>query len=188
MAAFSLARAGVCSGSEAASELAGVLLELLGGEDSDRRWAAEEALVGIGRIDPAVADRLRQLVTAGGPTARKMAIYALRDLGGRTSGLCAELLGALGSPDSESRLAALSALAELFPDEAVVARAVAEIVRSDPSPGVRRAAASALGKLRPPLQERVEVLRLLEAIVEAEDEGLARAARGSLRRLAPKEP
>jgi HEAT repeat protein len=155
-----------------------VLLEALGSDDGDLRWASAAILRGLGDL-PELVPALRGLLASPSPLQRKMALYCLRDLNACRSGLDAEMRGALDDPDAAVRLAAMSALASLAEDRAAAARAL--LMRlEDADAGVRRAAAAALGRLGAIDPDVTNALR--RALVTG-DAGLARAAAGALAAL-----
>lgn len=124
-----------------------VLVEAFGQADSDLRWAAEAAIVDLARRNREIRTALVELVRAGSPSQRKMAIYGLRDLGDPIEGLRDLLVDQLEFPNPGVRLAALSALTRLFAGSSEIIPAVARVVSNDPDAGVRRAARSALEAL-----------------------------------------
>ena len=71
------------------------LLEALGSDDGDVRWAAGNILARL-RGDTALVDALQQLLGTGNPAQRKMAAYCLRDLDARSPAVERALLAALG--------------------------------------------------------------------------------------------
>jgi len=70
-------------GSDPPPAIVPVLLDTLGADDGDLRWAAAAILLGLRDRDP-VAAGLRGLLDAGNAAQRKMALYCLRDLGVRS--------------------------------------------------------------------------------------------------------
>jgi HEAT repeat protein len=155
-----------------------VLLDALGADDGDLRWASAAILRELGVGLPLEAP-LRSLLTSANPLQRKMALYSLRDLNVRGSGLEPVLHDALADPDAAVRLAAMSALATLADDRAAAADAL--LLRlDDTDAGVRRAAAAALGRLGVASSAVTSALR--HALASG-DAGLARAAAGALATL-----
>jgi HEAT repeat protein len=152
-----------------------VLLDALGADDGDLRWAAATIVRAL-RDRPAVADALRTLLGSASVLQRKMALYCLRDLGSRAPGLTHELLAALEDPAAAVRLAAMSALVRLAEDRAEAARALAQRL-DDVDAGVRRAAAAALGQAGVSDPDLIAALRRAR---DAGDPALARAAAGAL--------
>ena len=154
-----------------------VLLEVLGHEDGDLRWAASTLMR---RMKAPIAAELVRLVIVGSPTQRKMALYCLRDLGADTPPVEQAILAALADGDAGVRLAALSALSRVAVDRAIAARRVSALVE-DPDDGVRRAAIGALGELGHRSSEVVELVR--RAASHPADAGLRRAALRAMKRL-----
>jgi len=154
-----------------------VLLEVLGHEDADLRWAAATLLL---RMKAPIADELVRLATAGSPTQRKMALYCLRDLRADSPRAEQAMLAALADGDAGVRLAALSALGSVAVDRATAARRVSTLV-DDPDNGVRRAAIGTLGELGHRSAEVVELVR--RAASHPADAGLRRAALRAMRQL-----
>jgi HEAT repeat protein len=153
------------------------LCEALGSSDGDLRWAAAELMVRLGRAHPKeIREELLALVTSANPAARKMALYCLRDLGVRGSGVLQAVAAAARDLDAHVRLAALALLSGSFADQLMLER-----LGSDREVGVRRAAAVALGNLPPGTALAIEALRRVAS--QALDESLGRAARNSLERL-----
>ena len=147
-----------------------VLLETLGADDGDMRWAASTLIL---RMQPAtVGEPLRRLVQEGSALQRKMALYGLRDLGGPVP----EALGALADGDPGVRLAAMAALARTPPDAEEAAVRLAPML-ADSDLGVRRAAAAALGRVGVAAPVAVQAL---QAAASGSDEPLRRAAERAL--------
>jgi HEAT repeat protein len=140
-----------------------VLFEALGHADGDRRWAAAELIVSMGRRE-SIAGELLGLADGGIPLQRKMALYCIRDLGMRGEGVDAVSLRCLADPDAGVRLAALSVAKRCGRAEAL-AEAVAGMLEGDPMPGVRRAAASTLGAWR----AHPTAARALDRAAESDD-------------------
>ena len=155
------------------------LLEALGSDDGDVRWAAGNILARL-RGDSALVDALQQLLGTGNPVQRKMAAYCLRDLDARSPAVERALLAALHDPDTYVRLAAISAIGRLALDRATAAQGLIELL-ADPDASVYRVAAAVLGLLG----ERSDAVRAaLKRASQSADASLARAAERSLRLLA----
>jgi HEAT repeat protein len=154
-----------------------VLLEAIGSDDGDLRWAASRLVVAL--EVPDLTARLLSAVAAGPPEQRKMALYCLRERGERSGEIDRAVAGALAASDTGVRLAAMSALAAVAVDGGAAAVALAERL-ADADPGVRRAAAAALGRLG---VASPAVRSALAQAAGADDDGLSRAARGALDRL-----
>ncbi len=106
-----------------------------------------------------------------------MSLYCLRNLGVSDT---EAFLAALDDSDSAVRLAALAGLSRTAAGEPAVLRKVQGRVLGDKEPGVRRAAAAALGAIAGADRESRDVL---ERALADQDADLARAARAALRRL-----
>jgi HEAT repeat protein len=173
--AFALAEAGA---SAAEPRILDALCEAIGATNSDRRWAAAAAIARLGGRSRARA-RLARLARTGAPRARRMALYCMRGFDGpHDCGLGAK---AACDDDARVRLAALAMIAALGRGCADCADCALKRLAHDRVPGVRRAAAAALGRLgvRSPA-----IRRALTRAARQPDNGLARAARGALERLA----
>jgi HEAT repeat protein len=172
-AAYALARLGAPP-----AHVLPVLIEAMGSDDGDLRWAA--ARIAVEQLPgPALTTCL--LDAAADPRAelRKMALYCLRDLAVWSPECEARCRAALQDDAVGVRLAGMSALARLDADRAASAQAVLPML-DDPEPGVRRAAAATLGRLGDASRE---VVLALERAAGTADEFLARAAAGALEAL-----
>jgi HEAT repeat protein len=172
-AAFALALLG-----NAPASVLPVLLDALGAEDGDLRWAAA-AIVGRVRDRTLLCAELRRLAAGGNAAQRKMALYCLRDLDLRAPEVEAAVVAALEDQAWDVRLAAIAALARIAIDRAGAAVRLVRALASD-DVRVRRAAAAALGALG---ETSAVVLRALEAAAAAGDPSLRRAAGAALRLL-----
>ncbi len=168
-AAFALARAHVLT--EAVVRAA---IDALASADGDVRWAALEIVCKAVRENPDLVRLLRQALGSAEPAQRKMALYALRDLGRAEHD---EVLEALRDEDRGVRLAALSTLGRLANADRAVAQRILDVVSDDPDPGVRRAAAATVARMRGAGAAIGERLRDLAA--RSGDADLARAAGGA---------
>lgn len=152
-------------------------VEAFGHADADRRWAAAELVVALGRAEP-IAGELRSVLLRGDERQRKMSLYCLRDLRVDDPETTAAVLTALDDSQAGVRLAALAVFGECLHTPAA-AEAVARVLEGDPECGVRRAAAAALGGFG-----GVAVAReALERATRSADLDVQRAARGALERL-----
>jgi HEAT repeat protein len=154
------------------------LLDTLGADDGDMRWAAAAIL---GRLPDraALVGGLRDLLRGGNAAQRKMALYCLRDLDARSPEVEEAVLWALGDEEFDVRLAAIATLARLSLDRGAAAERLL-IALEGGTERERRAAAAALGALG----ERSErVLAALRSASAGADGSLRRAAEGALRRL-----
>ena len=152
-----------------------ILLEALGSDDGDVRWAAATIIRSLPGYQDVVPE-LRARVHALSPLQRKMALYCLRDLSAQASGLDDELLAALRDDEPAVRLAALSTVTVLAQDRQAAARAVMGRL-DDADAGVRRAAAAALGRLGP---AEPAIIEALQRARDGADPALTRAAARAL--------
>jgi HEAT repeat protein len=142
-AAFTLARL-----APPGPRLLPALVEALGSQDGDVRWAAARLLVETGRAHGEVLALLTGLIRAGeSPIVRRMATFALRELAQGSAEAAGVLLEAARDRDLHVRRAALTALASLRGPPASVARHLLETLAGDADGSSRRLAALALGEL-----------------------------------------
>jgi HEAT repeat protein len=178
-AAYALGEIG---GDAFAMHVADALSEALSDDDGDIRWAAANLIVRLGREYPAeIRARLIVLGADSDHNARKMALYCIRDLGFGGADLLAVLERAVRDPDVHVRLAALAVLTRLTDASDAAAKLALECLETDSDPGVRRAAAVALGNFHINSPRAASALRT--AAADNTDASLARAARGALERL-----
>lgn len=158
-------------------EVLPILLDVIGLDDGDLRWAAADLIKQLAATDrDAVVARLLAAAGAPGPP-RKMALYCLRDLG--VAAAFDTALAALGDEHIEARLAALAVVATVHPDSTAAAELIAALI-DDGDPRLRRAAAGTLGGLGVRSATVLGALRRAEA---SDDPSLRRAAVNSRRRL-----
>jgi len=155
-----------------------VLLETLGADDGDLRWAAASIVLRLSDR-AALIESLRALVTGGIAVQRKMALYCLRDLETRAPEVEQAVLQALGDADRDVRLAAIATLARLARDRGGAAERLVQALETGDE-RVRRAAAAGLGALG---ERSAPVLAALRAASVSADPSLRRAAAGALRQL-----
>lgn len=157
------------------------LLEALGAVDGDQRWAAAELLTTCARIHPELV--LTALLAAAADALserRKMVLYVLRDVAPTHVGVRAVTRRGLGDPAVGVRFAALAALARLEPRPPDAATLVLALARTDPDPGLRRAALTTLGAIGRGVRE---VEREIAAASTSDDPATRRAAAIARRRL-----
>jgi len=111
------------------------LMDSLGLDDGDIRWAAADLLLGSGYLS-GCTEKLTDLLVDGNPHQRKMAAYCLRALELRSQRIDRALLNALADSSASVRLAALSALSRMAVDRAAAERGVARAL-GDADAGVR---------------------------------------------------
>jgi HEAT repeat protein len=155
-----------------------VLLDALGVDDGDVRWAAAGVVVRL-KDREATARALLDLLRSGNGPQRKMALYCLRDLGARSAEVEQAVLGALGDADWDVRLAAITTLPRLALARPAAAERLVAVLETGEIRD-RRAAAAALGALD---ERSPRVLAALRAC-GPEDAALRRAAERTLAKLA----
>jgi hypothetical protein len=155
--------------------------------DGDLRWTAVRLLVELGRSQPEVLPVLLALVAGDEqPAARRMAVFALRELAPDRDETAQALLAASRAADAELRSAALVSLAALWdPSREVVAR-LCQALAEEPDAAARGLAAAALGELASAHPERVgaDARSALEAALRSGPPPARAAAERALRRLA----
>ena len=162
-------------------DAAPALCEALGDSDGDVRWAAAELVVRLGHRDShRLCGDLLNLLRGGNAPARKMALYCIRDLELRGDEVLGAASAATRDVDPHVRLAALALLGSSFAHREEAASQMLARLETDSDPGVRRAAAIALGAAR---GESGRVAEALRRATQSTDESLARAARTALSRL-----
>jgi len=155
-----------------------VLLETLGADDGDVRWAAASILLRVKNRTRLIGS-LVGLVARGTATQRKMALYCLRHLDARSAPVERAVAAALGDAAWDVRLAAIAVLPRVAVDRAAAAeRLLAELAAPDVR--FRRAAAAALGSLG---HRAGPVIAALQGAAAGADPSLRKAAEGALGRL-----
>jgi HEAT repeat protein len=158
------------------------LLEAFSSVDRDVRWAAAKLVVRLGREDPAaISTALVSLARTGDLSARKMALYCLRDMGASGGRVIEAAERAAAAHDALVRLAALALLSRLGATSERAARTALRLFESDPDRGVRRAGAVALGRIGSRSPRVIEGLK--RAALEPGDRSIRRAAADALKRL-----
>jgi HEAT repeat protein len=112
--------------------------------DPPARAAMARALGAIRR--PAASVPLQNALGDGEPVVRAAALFALRKVDGFNNAAAATPL--LGDPDQEVRVQAIFTVAQLRGPTA--AAPLVQLLRTDPSPAVRKRAAWALGEIHAP--------------------------------------
>ena len=162
------------------------LLESLELADGDLRWQAAQLLTVLGRMQgevlPVLAHEARSAASA---VRRRMALYALRELGPEHAEVENAFLAALDDRDPEVRRAGLACLAKLAsPSQPVLERALA-VARADRDPRMRRIAAVLLpGLARAFPEARGEIESVIAELSRDADPTLQRAARAAAVQLA----
>ena len=158
-----------------------VLIENLGHQASDLRWAAATAVLQLARHHAQdVIPALIQLVATGNAVQRRMALYCLRDLKQMDQAAQKAYLTSLTDEDPMVRLGGLSCLGKLQLTSGAIRHALIQLLEHDPDLGVRRAAAVTCGQIGEASQEIVEALH---KSCTSGDKSLSRAATGALRQL-----
>ena len=157
-----------------------VLMENLGHEESDLRWAAATAVLRLAGQHPRVIAQVLRLAGSGNPVQRRMALYCLRDLGQTDLDAQAVYLAGLKDSDPMVRLSGLSCLGKLRLGSGEAQTILLRLLETDPDLGVRRASAVTLGQLGDPAPLVIEAL---SKAAQADDVGLSKAATGALGRL-----
>jgi len=131
-----------------APRLLPALVEALGSDEGDVRWAAARLLVNTGRAHGEVLPLVLGLAkTDPNPTLRSMALYCLRELAPDEPGCARVIVAATRDPVRSVKHAALTALAALHDaDDAVVDRLI-EVSVDGADPSSQRIATFALGAL-----------------------------------------
>src|SRR5262245_9921007 len=159
-----------------------VLIDNLGHEESDLRWAAATAVLRLAEQHPyIVKEEILRLAGSGNPVQRRMALYCLRDLGQTDSDAQAVYLASLNDPDPMVRLSSLSCLGKLRLASVEARTTLLQLLETDPDLGVRRATAVTLGQLG---DSTPAMIKALTRATQSDDVGLKRAAAGALEKLA----
>jgi HEAT repeat protein len=157
-----------------------VLIENLGHEESDLRWAAAMAVLRLATLHPRVTEEVVRLAGAGNAVQRRMALYCLRDLSETGREAQAAYFASLTDPEPMVRLAGLSCLGKLKIVTAAVRDTLLCLLEADPDLGVRRATAVTFGQIgdsSPP------IIAALRKATWQGDASLRKAAAGALERL-----
>jgi HEAT repeat protein len=157
-----------------------VLIENLGYDESDLRWAAATAILRLAAHHLYVIEEVQRLAGAGNAVQRRMALYCLRDLAQTGLDTQAVYLASLNDPNPGVRLAGLSCLGKLKLASPEARRILLQLLDADPDPGVRRAAVVTLGQLGDPAPAVIEALT---RAARSDDVGLSKAATGALEKL-----
>ncbi len=131
------------------------LVEALGSEAGDIRWAAARLLVNTGRSYGEVLPLILGLAqTDANPMLRCMALYCLRELAPDEASCAQVIVAATRDPDRTVRHAALTALASLSEAPQTVIDRLVEVTGDTTDPASQRIATFALGALgsRPPIE------------------------------------
>ena len=165
------------------STLLPVLIENLGHQESDLRWAAATAVLQIARRQTQdVAHAMIQLVSMGNAVQRRMALYCLRDLKQTDQVAQNAYLASLRDEDPMVRLGGLSCLGKLRLTGGAIRAALLRLLEYDPDLGVRRSAAMTCGQIGGTDTHIVEALR---RTAQSDDSSLRKVSTGALKKLRP---
>ena len=160
-----------------------VLIENLGHQESDLRWAAATAVLQLARHHSQdVARAMIQLVNTGNAVQRRMALYCLRDLKQTDQAAQTAYLASLHDQDPMVRLGGLSCLGKLRLTSGAMRAAILRLLEHDPDMGVRRAAAVTCGQLG---DTDAHIVEALQRTAQADDSSLRKASTGALKKLLP---
>jgi HEAT repeat protein len=154
--------------------------------DPDIRWAIIVLLARLAKQPGSnIAERLIALAKSGTATQRRMAVYALRDVGAQTPESQQAVRAALGDADALVRVAALTSL-KLFPEAALSACAeILSMLENDADARVRATAALALAQSG---TGNEEMTAALQRAASSSDPIVAKSAQAAVDRLAKKAP
>ena len=130
-----------------------VLIETLDHRDPDIRWAVVLILIRLAKTDRQVLGLLIELASKGTANQRRMAIYALRDVGLSDEASVRTLLSALGDPDPTVRVAAVTSLKMRPQLDQDGKTKLLELFLKDQDQRVRNTAAVTLAQLGAPSEE-----------------------------------
>ena len=160
-----------------------VLIENLGHQESDLRWAAATAVLQLARHHSQdVAQAMIQLVNTGNAVQRRMALYCLRDLKQTDQKAQNAYLASLRDEDPMVRLGGLSCLGKLQLTSEAMRAAMIRLLEHDPDMGVRRAAAVTCGQVG---DTDTHIVKALQRTAQSDDSSLRKASTGALRKLLP---
>lgn len=130
--------------SQPSSSCLDTLMEALGSEDPDIRWATLQLLIRLGKNDKRIPPIVSDLLNSGSPTQRRMAVYCLRDLGLEDRSV---QLQCLGDTDPLVRVAAVTALSKQSQLSEDVLSVLVRLNSNDTDSRVRNAAGFVLERL-----------------------------------------
>ena len=161
-----------------------VLIENLGHQESDLRWAAATAVLQLARHHAQnVAHSMIQLVRTGNAVQRRMALYCLRDLKQTDQKAQAAYLVSLRDEDPMVRLGGLSCLGKLRLTSGAIRAALLRLLEYDPDLGVRRSAAMTCGQIG---DMDTHIVKALQQAAQSDDGSLSKVSIGALRKLLPR--
>ena len=124
-----------------------VLMDALGSEDADVRWATVVALSRLGKTDDRIFPRLTDLLLTGSSIQKRMGVYCLRYLDHKRKVAHQLLHQTLQDADPMVRVAVVNTLAEQPPASKETMTILRYILLQDADEKVRRAAEFALQRL-----------------------------------------
>jgi len=130
--------------SQPSSSCLDTLMEALGSEDPDIRWATLQLLIRLGKNDRRILPLISDLLNSGSPTQRRMAVYCLRDLGLEDRSV---QLQCLGDTDPLVRVAVVVALSKQSRLSEDVLSVLVRLNVNDTDSRVRNAAGFVLERL-----------------------------------------
>jgi HEAT repeat protein len=136
-----------------------VLIQGLGSEDQDIRWATILLLTRLGKKDERITPLLLELLKIGTATQRRLAVYCLRDMGMEDETVLERVIQTLRDPDPLVRVAAVTSLkfsAEVGKEGLDL---LLHLFSKDPDSRVRCSAAITLAQLGAPTEQIRDALR-----------------------------
>ena len=162
-----------------------VLIQGLGSEDQDIRWATILLLTRLGKKDERITPLLLELLKIGTATQRRLAVYCLRDLGIGEETRLDGVLQALRDPDPLVRVAAVTSLKTRPEVGKVGLDLILHLFLEDPDSRVQHVAAITLAKIGAPTDE---IRTALRDAGRGRDPRLRKAAAAALELLQKKGP
>lgn len=162
-----------------------LLIEGLGNEDQDIRWATVHLLTRLGKNDERITPLLLGLLKTGTAIQRRIAVYCLRDLGIGGETQLDGVLQALRDPDPLVRVAAVTSLRTRPEVGKVGLDLILHLFLEDPDSRVQHAAAITLAQLEAPTDE---IRAALRDAGRGRDPRLRKAADAALELLKKKGP
>jgi HEAT repeat protein len=130
-----------------------VLMETLGHQDPDIRWAVALSVIRLAKENKQILKLLIELAAKGTANQRRMAIYSLRDVGLGDAESVQTLLNSLRDPDPTVRVAAVTSLKKQPALSENGKNELLKLFLRDQDPRVRNTAAVTLAQLGSPSEE-----------------------------------
>lgn len=162
-----------------------VLIEGLGSEDQDIRWATLLLTARLGKSDERIVSLLLGLLKTGSSIQRRMAVYCLRDMDLKDAESLQALMESLRDPDPLVRVAAVTSLKGRPEVGQEGGDLLLHLFLKDPDPRVRHTAALTLAQLGDPTEE---IRAALKDASRGDDPQLKKAANAALDLLQKKGP